>query len=192
MDESTTKRCTIEDCGRITVARGWCNRHYKRWKTHGDPTITMTPTLVQGTPEERFWAKVDAFGDCWEWTAYRDKDGYGILSFVPAGLSTRAHKFAWQTLVGPIPDGLELDHRCRNRGCCNPDHLEPVTHAENMRRSGLLGQWTRLAAKNRTHCQRNHPYAGENLVMDSGSRRCRQCRNDGQNSRRRERTQDAQ
>lgn len=84
--------------------------------------------------EERFWSKVDVSGDCWEWTANIGiGNRYG--SFLLNGKKRPAHRVAWELERGPIPPGLELDHLCRNTKCVRPDHLEPVTHLENMRRS---------------------------------------------------------
>lgn len=70
---------------------------------------------------------------CWTWQLFRDKDGYGTEWF--NGVSCRAHRAAWERVNGPIPRGLEIDHLCSNRSCVNPDHLEPVTSAENSRRA---------------------------------------------------------
>ncbi len=86
---------------------------------------------------ERFWAKVDKTGDCWEWLGTKTCAGYGIVTFVRDGRKTTstAHRWAYEALVGPIPDGLTLDHVvCANTSCVNPAHLEPVTRAENTRR----------------------------------------------------------
>ena len=82
---------------------------------------------------ERFWAKVDTSGDCWVWTAARNGFGYGKFS-VGRGHDVPAYRWAYRFLVGPVPRGYLLDHLCRNRLCVRPDHLEPVTHAENIRR----------------------------------------------------------
>lgn len=89
-------------------------------------------------PQIRFWAKVDATGDCWIWMGAKHWFGYGMFQLL--GSTITAHAFAYMTLVGPIPKGLELDHLCRVQACVNPDHLGAVTHAENIRR----GRWGRL------------------------------------------------
>jgi hypothetical protein len=87
-----------------------------------------------------------------------------------------AHRFAYQMLVGPIPEGLTLDHLCRNTGCCNPEHLEAVTHRDNVLRG------VSFAAVNavKTECPRGHPYDSENtyIVPSTGGRLCRLCQRD--------------
>lgn len=78
---------------------------------------------------ERFWEKVDLrdFGGCWLWTAYCDRNGYGVF-----GGRAYAHRFAWEALVGTIPDGLQLDHRVTcPKNCVNPDHLRLATNKQN-------------------------------------------------------------
>lgn len=82
----------------------------------------------------RFWSRISiAESGCWEWTGALIASGYGSIRVNDRGLV--AHRFAWELLRGPIPDGLQVDHLCMNRKCCNPDHLEPVTQAENLRRA---------------------------------------------------------
>ncbi len=135
---------------------------------------------------DRFWDKVQPcpMSGCWIWTGYRDRADYG--RFQSAKSFGLAHRHAYKALVGPVPEGLELDHRCRVRSCCNPAHLEPVTHAENMRRSPVVG-WCK---RDKTHCPHGHEYAGKNLLFDAnanngkGARYCRACVN-GQRRRRR-------
>jgi hypothetical protein len=90
--------------------------------------------VTRPDPAERLLSKVEvADSGCWEWTAAKDPTGYGRFSV--ARSMDYAHRAAYKLLVGPIPAGLDLDHLCRNRGCVNPDHLEPVTRRENLLRS---------------------------------------------------------
>lgn len=127
--------CKIETCQQPIRSRGWCRKHYLRWWTHGDPNVLLSHSTERGSPEERFWRLVEK-GDpssCWIWTGKKGSKGYG-LAHVDGGRQAQAHRVAYELLVGPIPDGLEIDHTCNVRPCVNPDHLEPVTHAENVRR----------------------------------------------------------
>lgn len=119
---------------------------------------------------ERFMLKV-AQGQkgCVFWTAATDGKGYGLFW---DGRLVRAHRWAYEYFKGPIPEGLQLDHLCRNRNCVNPAHLEPVTQRENLLRG------TTLSAANfaKTHCPQGHPYSGANLyVKPNGGRDCRKC-----------------
>ena len=123
-----------------------------------------------GTVKERLLATVEIVTEsgCWVWMASLNTDGYGQMSV--DGKMRKAHTVAYELFVGPIPAGLELDHACRVRCCCNPYHVEPVTHAENMRR-GISGELQR----GKTHCKRGHPLSGDNLKVDRKQRRCLEC-----------------
>lgn len=104
--------------------------------------------------------------DCVEWSGHRDRDGYGKSN------GKRAHRVAYEREVGPIPDGLQLDHLCRNRACVNVAHLEPVAPRENTLRSPIAP-----AAMNarKTHCLRGHEFTPENTYPQPGGRMCREC-----------------
>lgn len=167
--EPGEKPCAISDCIRPSKSRGWCNAHYENWRRNGDPLPRINLTL-----EERFWPKVvRRSSGCWVWAGSRNKGGYGHLGLPPNGQRQgMAHRVAYELLVGPIPDGLELDHLCRYTSCVNPAHLQPVTHKINIERA----TWACAKAhRAKTHCPQGHPYSGDNLAMYGGKRCCRTC-----------------
>lgn len=120
---------------------------------------------------QRFWTKVEFSVNCWEWQGYRMR-GYGQFALTRRK-TVRAHRLAYELMVGPIPDGLTLDHLCRNKACVNPAHLEPVTSQENVRRSPNAPSVVNAKA---THCRHNHELSGTNLIIrPNGNRDCREC-----------------
>lgn len=122
--------CSVAGCDRDAKTRGWCRRHYVRFHRHGDPGPGKLERSQ--TVEQRIERYVEKIGNCWAWTG-AEINGYGALSI--DGVNRRAHRVIYEHLVGPIPEGLHLDHLCRNPSCVNPAHLEPVTPAENNRRA---------------------------------------------------------
>lgn len=123
--------CAIPECGkaRRTPASVWCSMHSERFRVHG---TTDKPVPF----EKRLWAKVNKRGPggCWLWTATVNHAGYGRFCIGGRGNTGLAHRVVYEFLVGPVPEGLQLDHSCNVRRCVNPKHLEPVTAAENWRR----------------------------------------------------------
>lgn len=120
----------------------------------------------------RFEAKFEPepMSGCWLWLAAVDYNGYG--RFYINGSVHRAHRVAFAHFIGPIPEGLEIDHRCRQRCCVNPDHLEAVTHQQNMHR----GDTVCAGLAERTHCKSGHRFTKENTHVYKGARYCRACR----------------
>lgn len=121
---------------------------------------------------DRIMARIERDGDCWIFTGAKHKQGYGIVGN-PGG-TRLVHVVVYQRMVGPIPEGLELDHLCRREACCNPAHLEPVPHILNVRR-GRQPQVTGRFNAAKTHCPQNHPYDEANTRWYRGGRRCRAC-----------------
>jgi hypothetical protein len=138
----------------------------------------LGPVLpVFGDPRlpPRFWAKVrvDETTGCWIWIASLNR-GYGQISV--GGRPVKAYRHAYLTLVGPVPEGLELDHvkarGCVGPVCCNPAHLEPVTHRVNMLRGNGVASLHAMV----THCPKGHPYDEANTYVRNGRRHQRLCR----------------
>lgn len=139
----------------------------------------MTSSVSDGKLNEtglaRLFAKVWKSPDtgCWEWTGCSTRFGYGMISI--GGDMRLAHRVVFAHFRGDIPAGLQLDHLCRNRKCCNPDHLLPTTHAGNQLAARAITRWK--LSLTQTACSRGHEFAGRNLILYRGRRYCRACMN---------------
>lgn len=158
MKHSTT--CSESDCDRPFFGRGYCARHLSRLRSRG--------RIRKRTETERFWEKVEKTENCWNWTASLRGDGYAQF-FRNGQIPCYGHRWVYEHTIGPIPDGLFLDHLCRNRRCVNPWHLEPVTKKVNS-----------LRGLRKPYCKRGHRFDGDNVIWSKDRRQCRKCRNDRQ------------
>jgi hypothetical protein len=131
------------------------------------------------TIDERFWMKVQKSNGCWEWTAYRDPDGYGRFGWARKRRSENilAHRVSWELHYGPIPEGLWICHHCDNPSCVRPDHLFLGDRSMNMKDCAAKGRLAVHKVFSKTHCKRGHPYTPENsYIFPSGrARMCRTC-----------------
>jgi hypothetical protein len=131
-----------------------------RWNTYARRFMTLQEKF-----DDLYVVSPDS---CWIWAGTTGDDNYGRMSV--NGKSVPAHRVSYELHVGPIPEGLEIDHLCRVRNCVNWRHLEPVTRLENQHRSPLT-------MKGKTHCKKGHPFSGYNLMFSTnGQRMCRVCR----------------
>lgn len=168
----TNRTCSIDGCDKPHERRGYCDSHARRLMLYGDP-LGQSPMHLRGfTLSEKLLLNhaVDPDSGCWRWTGAHSDKGYGDVR--AHGNVTPVHRVAYELWVGPIPEGLHIDHvlarGCVHRDCLNPAHLEAVTQQENIRR-GNAGWNLRI----RTHCPQGHPYDEINSV---GARGCATCR----------------
>lgn len=164
--------CSFPGCGRKHNSHGLCSPHGAMLRK-GE---ALRPLQMRSGPPEtpavdRF-AKLVALVDsgCLEWIGGATLGGYGTFAVAPGRTNPKremAHRWSYEHHVGPIPEGFDIDHLCRNRLCVNPNHLEPVTRAENVRRAFVCV----------THCPSGHAYDDANTYVRPGtnSRRCRAC-----------------
>lgn len=161
--------CEVASCDLPIRTRGYCNKHYKRFLKYGDPEGEPK----KPTPDERFVSKIEKLDNgCWQWSGTTINTGYG--KFVVKKKQYLAHRYSYEMHKGTIPDGLVLDHLCRNRLCVNPDHLEAVTNEENLYR----GVGFRILNGMDGSCVNGHKYTEENTYYNPNNprdRRCRQC-----------------
>jgi hypothetical protein len=161
--------CSIDGCQRESWAAGRCHSHYEHHRRTGRDRGPFPETF-----EDRFWEKVTSPhvpDRCWIWQAATD-GGSRYGSIYRDGRLVRAHRVAYEMLVGPIPDGLVIDHLCRVTLCVNPAHMEVVTQRENIMR----GEAPTATNAVKTHCKRGHEFTPENTRLTrQGGRCCLSC-----------------
>jgi hypothetical protein len=164
------------ECGCGTYVGKWKNTSRANGQIKGEFKRFVRGHARRRPAAERLWEKVvKTEAGCWIWLGHENGHGYGRITVDGKQLLT--HRFAYELLRGPIPDGLQIDHLCRNRRCLNPDHLEPVTNRENKMRSPQVGT--------ETHCKHGHEFTHENTYTHGKSgRSCRACHRDRERVRR--------
>lgn len=162
--------CTAPGCRYRRSAKGLCKTHYERQRTGSSLGLAPVVNRKRLTQLQRWCSFVTLPtdpGGCWLWTGAHIPSGYGNFD------RAAAHRTGYEMLVGPVAADMHVDHLCRNPGCVNPAHLEPVTCQVNTLRG--VGPSARNAAK--TECQNGHPFTPESTYRTkSGGRMCRRCK----------------
>lgn len=177
--------CVIDNCTRRQHAHGWCDTHYQRWRKYGSTDLPAPPSLTELRLAlgRRLLSHLKQQDDCLVWTGTVGNAGYGLISTGGRqGKTVLVHRLAYELWVGPIPEGLTIDHvrarGCRSKLCCEPAHLEPVTLLENIRRGPGSNQ----------HCRKGHLFTPEttlysNLKDGTRARQCKPCTNEHRRER---------
>lgn len=121
------RTCSIKGCETKHYGNGWCRKHRERYLQHGDPLHAETPHYR--TPEEAFAERTSVDGECLVWNGTTNEAGYGALRV--NGRMEYVHRYAWERVNGPIPDGMYVDHRCWNPACARVEHLRLATGTQN-------------------------------------------------------------
>ncbi len=172
--------CSVDGCGGKHRAHGWCNKHYNRWRRHGDPLALVHLPF----PESLLQRMEPQPNGCIHYTGGLSGQGYGAIN--RKGVMVGAHRMAYEHFVGPIPDGMSVDHECHNRDsscpggptclhrrCVNWRHLAPKTNTENLAASPTSVSSINAA---KTHCKHGHEFTPENTyTAPKGGRSCRTC-----------------
>lgn len=153
--------CAVSSCDLAAVGRSWCKKHYTRWLRHG--TAEDPPTAVERLLRSLTLVAGPLETLCWQPRLVPMISGY--VRIRDTGRKVLAHRLMYEDWFGPVPNGLELDHLCRNRACCNPLHLEAVTHCIN---------WLRGEAPSATTTRTNTCKWGHSLddAYTYGTHRC--------------------
>lgn len=174
------RTCSVDGCEGTHYARGWCPKHYQRWLAHGDPLATLQP----GWPENLLARMEPQPNGCIHYSGHIADDGYGKVK--GAERMEYAHRAAYEYFVGPIPEGMTIDHECHNRDescaggpnclhrrCVNWEHLAPKLMGENLRSSSNTAASVNAA---KTHCVHGHEFTEANTHRPKqGGRVCLEC-----------------
>lgn len=180
---TSEQSCSHQQCNNPASAKaggGMCVAHYNQARKTGEAwprerrrePRPENPFPMTQMALGRFMSKIQIVNGCWVWTANKNHGGYGMFNLDKLRV---AHRVSYMHHVGPIEDGLHLDHLCRNRACVNPEHLEAVAPIVNWGRGFSPMRMNQL----KTHCERGHEFTPENTMPNGGRadhRRCRACK----------------
>lgn len=173
------RKCSVDGCPRVHLARGYCKSHYNQWHsgrpiTQGEPTDPRRFGHGAKSLEEFFWKRVSQTPNCWEWQGVLNNRGYGVIKF--KGKQMSAHRVSVELHHGPINKGQSVDHLCHNPRCVRPEHLRLSSHKENMENrkgahknslSGVRGvTWNSRRKKWRGRVRHNNVIAFERYFDD--------------------------
>lgn len=131
---STGSTCSHPSCPKKATQKGMCAPHRAQYRKYGE-TRDVKPIERFDSLSDSFLFRVRFTDDCWVWAGPKDGFGHGSLQFKP--YKSKAHRYSYETYVGPIPEAYEIDHQCRNPSCVRPSHLKAVTHAGNQQNRDL-------------------------------------------------------
>lgn len=168
--------CFFPGCLKLSYCKDLCRGHYEQ-SYRGIPLKPLrfrrkinTPPIIEYEENPCLNPKLE--GECHVFKGHKDKKGYGHVLL--NGNSYGVHRYVWEQQIGPIPEGMVIDHQCRNSSCCNVKHLRVVTHQINSTENVVGIAWQLEAAK--THCKWGHPFNEENThITKQGKRHCRVC-----------------
>ncbi len=173
------KICAFPDCGRLARDVGFCDGHSQQKRGGKELRPLHETKRPNGTPPRIEYDEIECpvpglSGPCRIFRGAKNHKGYGLVG-VNGRQNTTVHRYVWQRDVGPIPSGMMIDHQCRNRACCNVNHLRVVTPKVNAIENSV-GPTAANSAK--THCLRGHEFTDENTYRQPGmtGRLCRTCK----------------
>lgn len=174
---TTPKVCSFPGCGRQATRKSLCPTHYQQQKAGRQLVPIYSKCRPFGSPPIILFDEIECpnpalRGPCHIFKGGKNKGGYGQVCVMRR--QTSVHRYVWERDVGPIPEGMQIDHQCRNRACCNIDHLRVVTPKMNATEN-IVGN-IRLEQAKKTHCVNGHEFTIENTKIHSGHfRKCRAC-----------------